>query len=91
MEKKDLKKLRRSDLFRLLVSQAEEIERLQQQVVELQAKVDEKEITLREAGSIAEAALQVHHIFEVAQRAADLYVENVKRLTNAERAIEEKD
>lgn len=90
MEQKDLKKLRRSDLFSLLVSQAEEIERLQQQVVELQAKVDEKELTIREAGSIAEAALQVQHIFEAAQRAADLYVENVKRLTDAERAMEEK-
>ncbi|MGT2753992.1 hypothetical protein [Streptococcus ovis] len=91
MEQKDLRKLRRSDLFSLLVSQAEEIERLEQKVTDLQAQVDEKEILIREAGSIAEAALQVQHIFEAAQRAADLYVENVKRLTDAEKETEEKE
>ncbi len=91
MEQKDLRKLRRSDLFSLLVSQAEEIERLEQKVTDLQAQVDEKKILIQEAGSIAEAALQVQHIFEAAQRAADLYVENVKRLTGAEKETEEKE
>ena len=44
-----------------------------------QAKVEDREIRLRESGSIAEASLRLTNIFEEAQKAVDLYVENMKR------------
>lgn len=39
-----------------------------------------RRIELEEAGSIAEAALRLNGIFDLAQKAADQYLENVKRL-----------
>ncbi len=80
-KEKYLKKLRRTDLLELLVSQAEEIEKLQAENESLQAKLADKDLLIAESGSIAEAALKINNIFEVAQRAADQYVQNVKRST----------
>lgn len=80
---KDLKKLKRSDLFELLVEQAKEIELLQARVNDLEVKLERREINLSEAGSIAEAALAISKVFDEAQLAADTYLENVKRLADA--------
>jgi hypothetical protein len=38
---------------------------------------------LDKAGSIAEAALQLNDVFELAQKAADQYLENVKKIVEA--------
>ncbi len=80
LDTKQLRKLRRSDLFELLVDQAKEIEELQERVNELEDKLQRREINLSEAGSIAEAALAISKVFEEAQTAADAYLNNVKRL-----------
>ena len=40
-------------------------------------------VELEEAGSIAEAALRINGVFEAAQRAAEQYLMNVKRLDAA--------
>lgn len=62
-------------------------ERLNQKdaaIAELNGTIEEmrttKLIELNEAGSIAEAALRLNGIFEVAQRSAEQYLLNVKRL-----------
>lgn len=86
---KDLKKLKRSDLFELLVSQAKEIELLQARVNDLEVKLERREINLSEAGSIAEAALAISKVFDEAQLAADTYLENVKRLADASDTVGE--
>ncbi len=41
-----------------------------------------RRIELQEAGSIAEAALRLNGIFDVAQKAADQYLENIKMLSD---------
>ncbi|SES20573.1 DNA repair protein [Streptococcus gallolyticus] len=87
---KDLKKLKRSDLFELLVSQAKEIELLQARVNDLEVKLERREINLSEAGSIAEAALAISKVFDEAQAAADVYLNNVKRLANTSEEDSEK-
>lgn len=46
----------------------------------LQAERTKREIELREAGSIAEAALRLNGVFETAQKAADQYLYNIRRL-----------
>ena len=40
-------------------------------------QIESRKIELKEAGSIAQAALQLNHIFEQAQAAADMYLENI--------------
>lgn len=54
-----------------------QIHDLKEALQEGQKKID---LELEEAGSIAEAALRLNGVFEAAQKAADQYVYNVKRL-----------
>lgn len=90
LDPKQLRKLKRSDLFELLVEQAKEIEELQERVNELEGKLQRREINLSEAGSIAEAALAISKVFDEAQAAADVYLNNVKRLADASEKNSEK-
>ena len=90
LDAKQLRKLRRSDLFELLVEQAKEIEELQGQVKELEGKLERRELEVTDAGSIAEAALAISKVFEEAQAAADTYLYNVKRMTDAKNNIDNK-
>ena len=73
MNNLDIKKFKKTDLMKILIDQAEEIEFLKN-------KLDEKIILLENSGSIADAALKLNNIFENAQSAADQYVESVKYL-----------
>ena len=90
LDPKQLRKLKRSDLFELLVEQAKEIEELQERVNELEGKLQRREINLSEAGSIAEAALAISKVFDEAQAAANVYLNNVKRLAGASEEDSEK-
>ena len=46
----------------------------------LEAERHRREIGLRDAGSIAEAALRLNGVFEAAQKAADQYLESVREM-----------
>lgn len=48
----------------------------------LHAERTTRRIELQEAGSIAEAALRLNGIFDVAQKAADQYLENIRMLSD---------
>lgn len=79
MTEKELLKLKRSELLEIMLAQSKEIDSLREQLAEAKAQLAEREIRIREAGSIAEASLKLTKVFEEAQKAADLYLENVKR------------
>ncbi|MBR2728686.1 MAG: DNA repair protein [Lachnospiraceae bacterium] len=78
MTEKELHKLKRGELLEMMLAQSREIESLRDRIKELEGKLADREIRIRESGSIAEAALKLNHIFEAAQAAADQYLENVK-------------
>ena len=78
-ERKRLSKLKRSELLEIILAQSDEIERLRGELQQKDAELESKRIAIAESGSIAEASLKLAHIFTDAQRAADLYVANVKR------------
>lgn len=80
MTDRELKKLSRAELLELLLQQSKEIECLQAQLQRAREILSSREIRLQTAGSIAEAALALNGVFEAAQRAADQYLENVRRL-----------
>lgn len=46
----------------------------------LEKERHKREIELREAGSIAEAALRLNGVFEAAQKAADQYLESIREM-----------
>ena len=76
--KGDLTRLKKKELLEIMLRQSEEIDSLRAQVSELQARLDERIFELGQIGSIAEASLVVTNIFEEAQKAAVIYLENVK-------------
>ena len=90
MVDKDLRKLNRAELLEMLIVQSEQVETLQKRIEELESQLESRKIALNRAGSIAEASLQINGVFEAAQAAADLYLENVKNSEdNCDRLIEE--
>jgi hypothetical protein len=76
---KQIKKLRRVDLLKILVAQGEEIESLRAQLAYAHDCLADKEITIDESGNLAEAALRLNKIFDVAQATAEQYVQNVAK------------
>lgn len=76
----DLSKLKKKDLLEIMLRQGEEIDSLRAQVADLQAKLDNRNFEFSQIGNIAEASLVVTNIFEEAQKAAVVYLQNVKRL-----------
>lgn len=79
MTDKKLKRMSRAELLELLIEQMEENERLRTQLEEAQVRLDERDIILQRAGSIAKAALELNRVFEAADAAARQYVESVCR------------
>ena len=125
MADRELKKLNRRELLKMLLVQCEETERLQQEsdeireeygmmmesyerlkkkldikdarlnqkdakIAELKQQIEEmkqsKVIELEEAGSIAEAAIRINGVFEAAQRAAEQYLMNIRKLGESDTA-----
>lgn len=80
MTDKELKKLSRVELLEMLLLQTREVERLQAELEQAREQLKHQELECFQAGNIAEAALKVSGIFEVAQQAADQYLENVRIL-----------
>lgn len=81
MTEKELKKLSRTDLLEMLLEQSKDVERLNTELEEAQKKLKDRKIDLEEAGSIAEAALRLNGIFDMAQIAAGQYLENIESLS----------
>lgn len=79
MTDKELRRLSRMELIQLLLEQARELERVQQELEEAKKAVEDRQIRLHKAGSIAEASLQINQVMEAAQNAADQYRESVQR------------
>ena len=76
---KDLTKLKKKDILKIMVAQGEEIDRLNARITELEKELSENEIKKESVGSIAEASLAVTKIFEEADKAAKIYLENIRR------------
>jgi hypothetical protein len=79
MTEKELLKLKRSEMLEIMLAQSREIDELRKELAEVKARLEDRRIKVRKAGSLAEASLQLTNIFEEAQKAADLYVENIRR------------
>lgn len=87
MKGKMIKKMSREELLELLIQYSEEKEALELRVAELeeklsqaQKKLEDRAIAISSAGSLAQAAMQLSGVFEAAQIAADLYLENIRQL-----------
>ena len=75
MTDKELRKLTRQDILELLLEIEEENEALREEMKALQARLDDRELTLTRAGSIAEAALALFEAF------GSLLTENISHIS----------
>jgi DUF438 domain-containing protein len=85
MTDRELHKLSKKELLEIMVSQGEEIDSLREQLKAANQKLKAREISVREAGSIAEASLRLNKVFEAADAAAAQYLESIKLMRSQER------
>ena len=87
MTANELKRLSRADLLEMLIEQSEKVEKLSALLADAEEKLDQREIILDEAGSIAEASLQLNGIFEAAQSASQQYLESIRLYSNYQKLV----
>lgn len=87
MTELELKRLKRNDLLQMLLDQSKELEGVRAQLMEANKKLEKREIELNEAGSIAEASLQLNGVFTAAQKACDQYMESIKSLRERQEVL----
>jgi len=80
MTSQELKKLNRMELLDLLLAQTKRADDLEEKLRQAEMKLNERQILLDEAGSIAQAALRVNGVFEAAEAAASQYLESIQTL-----------
>ena len=80
MTDKELQKLKRSELLEIMLGLQNELDWLKKENQELKSKAEAKSIAIEKSGSIAQAALEMNGVFTAAQKAADVYLDNVKRM-----------
>lgn len=78
MTDKEFKRLKRSELIEIIYEYQKREQALQSRVEALQAQLDEKNLKIQQAGSIAEATAALTGIFEAAQKTADAYLEHIR-------------
>lgn len=87
MTESDIKKLSRGDLLEIVFNQYNEIQELRRKLSATEHALNQKEIVIDHAGSIAEAALQLNGVFESAQAASQQYLENIQLLSERQERI----
>ena len=70
MTDKELRRLGRPELIEIIYQLEKSQEESRQEIARLQARLQDRTLRLSEAGSIAQAALQVNGVMEAAQAAA---------------------
>lgn len=92
MTERELRKLRRSDLLEMLLDQSRELEQLRSQLKQAQERLAKRNIAIQNAGSLAEASLQLSGVFEAAEEACEQYLYNIRHLSaNQEKICAQKE
>ena len=87
MTERELRRLSRTDLLELLLAQRRENEQLRCILDQTQSQLSDRTIKIDNAGSIAEASLQLSGIFAAAQDSCQYYMDNIKLLSERQSAV----
>ena len=79
LTEKELRKLNRYQLLELLIAQTERADQLQAKLAAAEQELSDQKLKISSLGSIAEASLQLNGVFQSAQNAADMYIDNAKK------------
>jgi len=87
MTEQEIKKLSRQELISIVLRLEKEKQELENEIgklcdenAELSAKLENRQIELDEAGSIAEAAMRLNRVFEAAEAAAEQYIDSARAM-----------
>ncbi len=78
MPDRELRRMRRAELVEIILALKQSEDQLRAENAALSAQLQERQIHIENAGSIAQAALELNKVFEAAQAAADEYVASVR-------------
>ncbi|MCD8100688.1 MAG: hypothetical protein LUE06_08960 [Oscillospiraceae bacterium] len=78
MADKELRKMSRTELIEIIYALQQNERSLREENEELRKQLDDKLLRIEKAGSIAEAALSLNHIFEDAEAAAQQYLASLQ-------------
>lgn len=87
MTDKELKKLNRAELLELLIAQMKENKQLKDELQGMKTALEERDIAIDKAGSIAEASLRLNGVFQAAEAAAAQYLDNIHSLSDRQEEI----
>ena len=87
MTDRELRKLSRSDLLEMLIDLSEAHNLVKQQLKTAEEKLNNRQILIDKAGSIAEASLQLNGVFEAAEAAGEQYMESIRSLSERQDEI----
>ncbi len=79
MTDKELRKLRRDDLLQILIDLQKQIDALKEEVQQGKEALANRDMAIRESGTLAEAALKMNGVFDAAQSAADEYMRQMRK------------
>lgn len=80
MTDKEFKRLSRSQLIDIIYQLQLQIDKLTEQNQKLEQELADKRLRLRNAGNIADAALEINDCFRSAQNAAEQYLNEIKAI-----------
>jgi cell division septum initiation protein DivIVA len=80
MTDKEFKRLNRSQLIDIIYQLQLKQEELVAENNQLRDQLADKRLRMRQVGNIAEAALEINHVMEAAQSAAEQYIEEILQL-----------
>lgn len=80
MTDKEFKRLSRSQLIDIIYQLQLQIDKLTEQNQKLKQELADKRLRLRNAGNIADAALEINDCFRSAQNAAEQYLNEIKAI-----------
>ena len=87
MTDRQLRKLKRADLLKLLLEEKKVNESLREQIQQMGAQLESRQLQIDQSGSLAEAALRLSGIFETAESACQYYTENIRSLSGRQEEI----
>ena len=78
MADRELRRMHRAELIEIIYALKQNEDQLKAQNAALTAQLQDRQLRLANAGSIAEAALSLNGVFDAAQAAADQYLQAVR-------------
>ena len=78
MTDKEFKRLSRAQLIEIIYQLQLQLDKMNEEKQVLEGELEDKRLRLRNAGNIAEAALEINNCFRSAQNAAEQYLNEIK-------------